>query len=214
MLEAIGSGLSIIMAMAIGSRPRLVLLNGPLGLGKSTLAKMYNERVPLSLNLDIDLVRDSLGQWRDYRRESARMAWKMAQQMGRVVLAAGNDVVVAHSIRRPERFQELESLAAGAGASFHEILLSAPKDEAVKRFIIRGQESGFELGYRPDGLIGRSGGIAWVESVYDEVVAAAESRPRTLVITPLYGSPEETYREVLSLIKQGIMPAPSGRRSA
>ena len=108
---------------------------------------MYNERHPLALNLDIDLVRASLGQWREHRIESAKLAWEIACQMGRVALTAGSDVVVAHAIRRPEHFRHLEDLAAASGARLYEILLLVSKNEATRRFIARGQASGYELGY-------------------------------------------------------------------
>ena len=140
------------------------------------MAKTYSERHPLALNLDIDLIRASLGQWRERRVESAKLAWEMTCQMGRVAITAGSDVIIAHTISRPEHFRRLEELAAETGAKLHEILLLAPKDEAIRRFITRGQASGYELGYRPDGLIGRLGGIPRVETMYDEVVAANESQ--------------------------------------
>ncbi len=186
--------------MTASNKPSLILLNGPLGIGKSTLATMYSERHPLALNLDIDLIRGSLGQWRERRVESAKLAWEMTHQMGRVALTARSDVIVAHAIRRPEHFRHLEELAAETGAKLYEILLLAPKDEAIRRFIARGQASGFELGYRPDGLVGRLGGIPWVEAIYDGVVAATKSRTETIIINPLYGSPEETYQEMLTAI--------------
>ena len=174
--------------------------NGPLGIGKSTLALMYSRRHRLALNLDIDLIRSNLGQWREQREESAKLAWQMARRMGEVVLAAGNDVVVAQATRRLERFDYLEQLASATGAELHEILLLVPKRESVRRFIERGQADGFKLGYRPGGLIDCSGGIAGVEATYDQVVAAAESRSRTVIIRPAYGSPEATYQEILAAI--------------
>ena len=134
--------------MTTNNTPGLILLNGPLGIGKSTLAKMYSERHPLVLNLDVDLIRGSLGQWREHRVESAKLAWAMTCQMGRVALTAGSDAIIAHTIRRPEHFRCLEELAAETGAKLYEILLLAPKDESIRRFITRGQASGYELGYR------------------------------------------------------------------
>ena len=186
--------------MTTNNKPSLILLNGPLGIGKSTLAKMYSERHLLALNLDIDLIRGSLGRWREHRVESAKLAWEMACQMGRVALAAGSNVTVAHAIQRPEPFRYLEELAAETGSNLYEILLIAPKDEAIRRFITRGQASGYELGYRPDGLIGRLGGISRVEAMYDEVLSATKARAQTIIINPVDGSPEETYREILTAI--------------
>jgi len=43
----------------------MIVLNGPPGCGKSTLARMYAEDHPLALNLDIDRIRSLIGRWRD-----------------------------------------------------------------------------------------------------------------------------------------------------
>ncbi|MBA3302830.1 MAG: AAA family ATPase, partial [Acidimicrobiia bacterium] len=40
--------------------PRLILLNGPPGIGKSTLAQRFVDEHPLALNLDLDAVRAML----------------------------------------------------------------------------------------------------------------------------------------------------------
>ena len=49
---------------------RLVLLNGAPGSGKSTLARLYAERHPLTLALDLDLLRSMLGSWLDEPTEA------------------------------------------------------------------------------------------------------------------------------------------------
>jgi predicted kinase len=45
--------------------PRMILLNGPPSCGKSTLARRYAQEHPLSLNLDVDRIRDLIGGWQD-----------------------------------------------------------------------------------------------------------------------------------------------------
>ena len=47
--------------------PRLILLNGPPAVGKSTLAQRYADEHPPALNLDIGRIRSMLGRWRDRR---------------------------------------------------------------------------------------------------------------------------------------------------
>jgi predicted ABC-type ATPase len=45
--------------------PRLIHLNGPSGIGKSTIARSYAERHPGVLNLDTDRVVCLIGGWQD-----------------------------------------------------------------------------------------------------------------------------------------------------
>lgn len=181
-------------------KPKLILLNGPLAIGKSTIAKMYGERNPLALSLDIDAVRASLGQWREHRAESAGLAKRMAAAMARVALDAGHDVIVAQILRWPEDVELFEKLAREAGADLCEVLLHVSKEEAVRRFVERGRAEGHELGYEPDGLIGRSGGIPYVEQMYDEMMAIASSRPRNIIINSVQGAPDDTYASLLNAI--------------
>lgn len=58
---------------------RLVLINGAPASGKSTLAQMYVDEHPLTLALDIDVVRAMLGRWgwtTPPRPASPRAAWR------------------------------------------------------------------------------------------------------------------------------------------
>ena len=185
----------------IKHKPNLILLNGPLGIGKSTLAKMYSERNPLVLNIDIDLIRAHLGQWREYRVESAKLSRRMAVETGRVSIKAGHDVVVAQILSRAEDMEVFEKLARDTRANLYEMLLYAPKEVAVQRFIERGQAGGFEKGYSPGGLIDRSGGLGYIKRRYDEMMALANSRPQTIRINSISGDPEDTYAEMLKFIK-------------
>jgi hypothetical protein len=59
-LESTQSGLPYTPAV-----PRLIHLNGPPGIGKSTIAQLYVDEHPGTLNLDIDRVRCLIGGWRD-----------------------------------------------------------------------------------------------------------------------------------------------------
>ena len=46
---------------------KLVLVNGPPGVGKSTLARRYAADHPLTLAVEIDVVRAMIGAWLDER---------------------------------------------------------------------------------------------------------------------------------------------------
>ncbi|MFC9254152.1 hypothetical protein [Amycolatopsis thailandensis] len=59
--------------------PRLIVLNGPPACGKSTLARLYAEDHPLTLNLDIDRIRGLLGAWRDDAAKAGVLALSAAR---------------------------------------------------------------------------------------------------------------------------------------
>ena len=59
--------------------PRLIVLNGTPGCGKSTLARMFADDHPLALNLDIDQVRGFLASHPDF---SVEKPMEVAQALG------------------------------------------------------------------------------------------------------------------------------------
>jgi predicted kinase len=112
----------------------LILINGAPGVGKSTVAELLVDRMPLALNLDIDLVRRQLGRWRETQGEANVAARDLAIAMASTHLASGRSVVVAQYLGRPEFLGRLEQTAAAGGARFVEIVLTADVDTLADRF--------------------------------------------------------------------------------
>ena len=114
--------------------PTLLLLNGPPGSGKSTIARMFVEAHPLALNLDVDLIRRLIGGWRDQPERSGRLARDLALAAASTHLLVGHDVVVPQFLGRAEFIHELEDVAAAASAEFQEVVLMTSREDAVRRF--------------------------------------------------------------------------------
>ncbi len=174
--------------------PKLIILSGSLGVGKSTLAAKYADSHPMALNLDIDDVRMHLGQWRERAEESAKLSKQMAEEMARINLLAGYDVIIPQIYRHEEYLLRLEKVAAETKARLFEIVLYVDKQEAVKRFMNRGD-------FRPGGLIDRGGGVKKLESMHDEMSALIAKRPSTIKLEPVLGDIEGTYNKLLSIIE-------------
>ncbi len=179
------------------SKPKLILLNGSLGVGKSTLASRYTEDHPLALNLDIDKLWSMLGQWREHPQESYGMAQNMVTIVARHHLQAGHSVILPQNILRIEVVEAYERMAEDCNADLHEILLLVDEDEAIRRFIIRGQQSGHPTGFRPGGLVDTNGREKRLKEMYDEMMMVVAARPNTKVVESIFDAVDATYKLLL-----------------
>ncbi len=116
---------------------RLIVLNGPPAIGKSTLAARYLADHPLALNLDLDRLRSHLGRWRDDPTAAGHAIRAVALAAARTHLAAGHDVVVPQLLARPAFLDQLAAVAADLGVSYHEVVLFDDRDNAIRRFAAR-----------------------------------------------------------------------------
>lgn len=181
-------------------KPKLIILNGPLGIGKSTLASRYADEHPLTLRLDIDDIRTYISHWREHDEQSADSSKQIALAMAKVNLSLGYDVVVPQIIRKLALIEQLERVAGEAGADLYEVLLFVDKEEAIRRFKERNYANGHTSGFRPGGLIDTGGREAKLASMYDDMISTANQRPNTIIITPEFGKIEETYRAIIENI--------------
>ena len=117
--------------------PRLVLINGAPSSGKSTLATRYVEEHPLTLALDIDVVRAMLGRWLDQPVEAGLLARRMALEMARVQLLADRDVVIPQFLGRLDFLLALEQLCNDVRAEFIEVVLLAEPHDLAHRIARR-----------------------------------------------------------------------------
>jgi predicted kinase len=105
------------------SMTRLVLINGAPGSGKSTLAAGLAQNQPLTLALDVDAIKHSLGCWSDDLLASGLHARRLSLALAREQLNAGYDVVLGQYLARTPFIEDLERLALEADAQFFEFVL-------------------------------------------------------------------------------------------
>lgn len=170
-----------------------MIVNGPPGCGKSTLARMYADEHPLALNLDIDRVRSLIGGWRDDPHAAGLLARAIALAAARAHLAAGHDVVIPQFLGRLAFLEQAEQVAEQAGASFHEIVLLDTKENAVRRYTER---TGAEAD--PDQeMIHQRVGPAELSAMYDRLMAVITARPAAKVVPTSSGQADRAYRDFL-----------------
>ena len=172
----------------------MIVLNGPPGCGKSTLARMYADEHPLTLNLDIDRIRSLIGRWRDDPHAAGLLARAIALAAARAHLAAGHDVVIPQFLGRLAFLEQAEQVAEQAGASFHEIVLLDTKGNAVRRYTERtGAEA--DPAHVEEEMIHRRVGPAELSAMYDRLMSVIAARPAAKVVPTSSGQVDQAYRD-------------------
>lgn len=108
-------------------------MNGPPGVGKSTIARRYVEDHPLALLLEIDALRLSMGGWADHD-ESRQLARDLALVLAGAHLRAGHDVIVPQYVGRTDFIVALEDVAKRLDVEFIEVLVHDEEDSVLARF--------------------------------------------------------------------------------
>ncbi len=180
-------------------KPKLIMLNGMPGLGKTTLMQRYIDDHPMELGLDIDKIWWMMGRWQESRPRSYTQKLKLSGVIAEQHLRDGYDVVIAQHFDTLEQYEAFAHIAQQINADFIEIALRVPFPEALRRFKIRGKSMGHKTGFRPGGILDNGGREKMLEQMYDAVDTIVASRPSTTVLEPIYGNIEMTYQQLLTL---------------
>ena len=179
--------------------PRVVLLNGPPGIGTTTLARRYVRDRPLALALDIDTLRRGLGRWEEHQEAAGQLARAMALAMIRTHLAAGHDVVVPQYVARAEFLDALAAAADAGGGRFFEVYLTDAREAALERFEARaGDEAAAEHHAE---AVRTLGGPAALAAMVDRIEAVRAGRPGAIAVPTRAGAVEESYRALLAALE-------------
>ncbi|MBK8460935.1 MAG: AAA family ATPase [Micropruina sp.] len=174
--------------------PTLLHLNGPPGIGKSTLAALWAERHPGTLNLDSDTLHRLIGGWRDEDGATHQIVRPLALAMAATHLQGGRDVVMPQFLGRLTEIQKFEQVALTNGGVFREVVLLADKPESIARFERREDVSEWDEHNRA--LVARLGGHAFLAAMYDQLHEALASRASAVIVRSGQGAIEETYAAI------------------
>ena len=178
----------------------LLVLNGPPGIGKSTLARRYVDDHPLAFCLDVDEIRRRVGRWEDHEPESGALARAMALEVARVHLSGGYDVVVPQYLGRVDLLVQLEALAGDVCASFVEVVLMDTQAKSLRRFEARAEDASAATHHREASrMVGGACGLADMWDRLQEVIAM---RSHAVVVQTQHGDVEGAYAALVDAVRR------------
>ena len=189
--------------------PRLIHLNGPPGIGKSTLAALYADRHPGTLDLDIDRLHALVGGWRDPDNRTHDVLRPVALAMASAHLGGGRDVILPQYLGRIAEIEAFERVARQHGADFHEVVLFDDKDAALDRFEHRIDDSDWERHNRR--VVEAMGGRALLADLYDRLIELLQRRPSAIVVPSGRDRVEAAYEALIRALDDAASgTTPSG----
>ncbi|WP_106188797.1 AAA family ATPase [Umezawaea tangerina] len=183
---------------------RLIHLNGPPGIGKSTLAAVYVDRHPGALHLDIDGLHRLVGGWEDEETDTWPVVWELGRAMVAAHLRGGRDVVLPHFFGQVEEVESFEGFVREHGADFVEVVLLDDRAVAVERFNHRARGSVDPWVRHHFRLIGVNGGSVVLEGMYDRLLEVVRMRPGAVVVRSVVGEVQETYGLVVAALGETV----------
>jgi predicted kinase len=172
---------------------RLILLNGPPGAGKSTLASRYAADHPGTLCLDVDVLRTMVGGWADDYARTGTLVRPAALAFITAYLRESGDVVLPQLLARESELARFQQAATDAGAAFVHVLLSVEPATALTRFVDRAETLQIRAVRE---LVETEGGPEAVIACYAE---SLDRLPATVPIDAA-GDIETTYAALLAML--------------
>lgn len=182
--------------------PRLIHLNGPPAIGKSTLARRYADDHPGTLCCDVDVLRTLVGGWADDFVGAGGLIRPAALGMIGGYLASGHDVVLPQLLSQVPELELFEAAALDAGAGFVEVVLMDSMASAVSRFEDRAvRDTGDPWHRQVTSAVAAAGGRDALVATYERLERVLEQRPDAIVVTSIDGAVEATYERLLDVLR-------------
>ena len=177
--------------------PRLIHLNGPPGIGKSTIARRYAADHPGVLNLDVDRLRSFIGGVGFL--EAGEIVRPLGAALMTTHLEGGRDVVYPQLASDPAEVAGVERATRDGGGEYVGIVLTAEPDVVVRRFQDRPDDVSTPWLDEVREIVEGLGGNAALRDYQRDLLALAASRGDA-VVTAAEGQVEATYDSVLAAL--------------
>jgi len=165
-------------------KPKLIIINGPAGVGKNTIAKLYKKDHSTSLVIDIDEVRRTIPNYREDREQSYKEACNLVYKQAEKHLLLGFNVVIPNIIKNVEVFDNFQRITTESNANLYECVLWTSKEDAIRRAIKRGFKTNSLL--QEDDLSG----------MYDELQEVIKNRESSIKIASVEGKSDDVYKKL------------------
>lgn len=174
---------------------KLIILNGPVGVGKTTLGKQLQEKLPLSFFFHFDEIRRHIGQYHDYPHESRNLAFELAFSCAEKCFEEGKDFIidkimynkVENGTAKPT-LDILYQIADKHKAEVFEFLLWADKVTVMNRLDQRG--------YKPHGLLTPEK----AELFWEEMNKFKANRKQAIFVDTTQLSADEVFKKVFEML--------------
>jgi len=121
---------------------KLIIINGPCGVGKSSLAKRLHDDRPLSFLLDVDAQARFISHYREFREERWEMTLAITKAILHAMFKLGRTVIVDKMTYVSSVLDAYYDIAQQYDIEVHEITLWADKETVLSRANARGYHEG------------------------------------------------------------------------
>jgi len=179
--------------------PRLIHLNGPSRVGKSTLARRYADEHPGTLALDLDVLAGLIGGW----KENFSAALELARGHGRGLatrhLRSGYDVILPQLVTIHDRDPDpaFEEAACTAGATYIQVALMVDNREHLQR--LHGKRPTTEVEVRVQTALVNPGSDL-VDRIRGHLNEYLAKRPQTIRLDTTGLGEDATYQRLLKAL--------------